>query len=149
MHRFSLMSAAAAALVLTACVNDPKVEATTPVPEGSYAQEAQSAGCDFGPGTCALDAANHRMHADMAVEWTGNADVDFLRAMIPHHVGAVEMAQAVIDHGHDPQVRELAESIVRTQEQEIAQMEGLLRALDTETPASDRDSTAVDHHNHH
>jgi uncharacterized protein (DUF305 family) len=42
--------------------------------------------------------------------------------MIAHHEGAVEMARIVIRHGADPEIRSLAEGIVRDQEKEIAQM---------------------------
>lgn len=67
-------------------------------------------------------AANDRMHADMAIEFTGDADLDFLRGMIPHHQGAIEMARVVMKHGSDPDVRQLAEAIITAQENEIELM---------------------------
>jgi hypothetical protein len=72
------------------------------------------------PATTAYMAASERMHRDMAIEFTGNPDVDFARAMIPHHQGAIDMARAVLDHGQDPEIRALAEGIIRAQASEIA-----------------------------
>ena len=65
-------------------------------------------------------AAAERMHRDMAIEFSGDPDVDFARGMIAHHQGAIEMARAVLDYGADPQIRALAEAIIAAQEQEIA-----------------------------
>ena len=65
-------------------------------------------------------AASERMHEDMAIEFTGNPDVDFARGMIPHHQGAIDMAQAVLEHGTDPEIRALAAAIIAAQEKEIA-----------------------------
>ena len=60
-----------------------------------------------------LAAGMDRMHRDMmAPSPTGNADVDFLATMIPHHEGAVEMARLALIHGCDPLVRQLAEEII-------------------------------------
>lgn len=76
----------------------------------------------------ALNAVNERMHRDMAVTFTGDADADFVRAMIPHHQGAVDMAKVVLAFGKDPKIRELAESVVQAQESEIAMMKAWLEA---------------------
>lgn len=78
----------------------------------------------------AYEAANARMHQDMAITFSGNADVDFVRGMIPHHQGAIDMARIVLKFGKDPEVRKLAEQIIKAQEEEIAMMNGMLKRLD-------------------
>jgi len=74
------------------------------------------------PATTAYMEANMRMHADMGTEYTGNADVDFVAGMIPHHQGAVDMARIVLAHGQDPEVRKFAQGVIDAQEAEIAWM---------------------------
>jgi len=68
------------------------------------------------------DAAMTRMMADMTVTPTGDVDRDFVAMMVPHHQGAIDMAQAVLRHGRNEQLRRLAQEIVVTQQQEIAAM---------------------------
>lgn len=81
---------------------------------------------DKGPASIAFMEANDRMHTGMAIEFTGNADVDFIRGMIPHHQGAVDMARIVLEHGTDPEVKKLAEAVIAAQEAEIQWMQDWL-----------------------
>ncbi len=78
------------------------------------------------PATAAFVAANERMHRDMAIAFTGDADRDFAAAMIPHHEGAIAMARIVLQHGRDPQIRQLAEAVIREQEREIVALRAFL-----------------------
>lgn len=98
---------------------------------------AAMAGSDLSPGSQALQAANDSMHRAMSVEMTGDVDVDFMRGMIPHHQGAVDMAKIVLQYGKDPEVRKLAEQVVAAQESEIAFMNEWLAKNGAEAPATD------------
>jgi uncharacterized protein (DUF305 family) len=79
-----------------------------------------------GPSDAGYKAAMDKMHKDMAVPLTGDADVDFVRGMIPHHQGAIDMAKVELQHGKDPALRKMAEEIVKAQEAEIAMMKDWL-----------------------
>jgi uncharacterized protein (DUF305 family) len=74
------------------------------------------------PSTRAFEDANARMHRDMAIAFTGNADVDFVRGMIPHHQGAIDMARVVLQFGTNEQTKKWANEIIAAQEREIAEM---------------------------
>ncbi len=78
------------------------------------------------PADQAFMAAMTRMHKDMNTPMTGNADVDFVRGMIPHHQGAIDMAKIELQYGKDESLRKLAEGIVKAQESEIAFMKDWL-----------------------
>jgi uncharacterized protein (DUF305 family) len=98
-------------------------------PEGAEGREAA-----FSPGfrrfVREMDAGMGRMMKDMhAPGYTGDADVDFLAMMIPHHEGAVEMARLVLVHGRDPLTRQLADEIIASQTAEIAAMRQRLAIL--------------------
>jgi len=77
--------------------------------------------------TKAYKDANTKMHKDMDIAYSGDADADFVRGMIPHHQGAIDMARIVLAHGKDPEIRKLAESVIRDQEKEVAMMQDWLK----------------------
>ena len=66
-------------------------------------------------------------NAKMAsLKMTGNADVDFALMMRIHHLGAIDMAQAELRGGHDPQMKKMAMAIIAAQKKEIAQFDKFL-----------------------
>ncbi len=67
--------------------------------------------------------AMDKMMADMSTRPTGDIDEDFAAAMVPHHQGAIDMAQAELRYGHNEQLRRIAQGIVVEQRQEIVAMQ--------------------------
>jgi uncharacterized protein (DUF305 family) len=68
------------------------------------------------------DTAMTRMMNDMAVKPSGNIDHDFVAMMVPHHQGAIDMAQAELRYGHNAQLRRISQEIIVDQMQEITLM---------------------------
>ncbi|WP_137132420.1 DUF305 domain-containing protein [Rhizobium sp. FY34] len=113
MYAKTLSAACLAALIFT-------LPATAQDPHAGHGAATTSASTS--PSTQEFEAANARMHKDMAIAYTGKADVDFVRSMIPHHQGAIDMARIELKHGKNPEIRRLAEEVIRAQEAEIAMM---------------------------
>jgi uncharacterized protein (DUF305 family) len=66
-----------------------------------------------------MQLAFMRMHWGMG-PLSGDPDRDFVAVMIPHHEGAIELANIVLRYGKDPEVRALAEAAVKAQQAELA-----------------------------
>lgn len=49
-------------------------------------------------------------------------DLRFINAMIPHHEGAITMAQDALSKSQRPEIKKLAQSIINSQQAEISQM---------------------------
>ena len=125
---FALTLVAIASLggVLTACSNTsqsgstaPQNQAQAPSSPDTHAGGKQDTmhGGSMNHGS----GMNHSMSMDL-----GPADADydlrFLDAMIPHHQGAVEMAQEVLSKSQRPEMKKLAQDIIAAQNREIEQM---------------------------
>jgi hypothetical protein len=78
-------------------------------------------------------AAMKKMMAGMVIKSSNDVDRDFASMMIPHHQGAIDMAEAELRHGHNEQLRRIAQEIIVDQLQEIAAMR---LALGNAFPAS-------------
>lgn len=96
-----------------------------PVPTVTTATAAQP----NSPSTAAFMEANAKMHRAMEIRYSGKPSLDFMSAMIPHHRGAIEMAQIALRYSTDRQTRRLAQKIIAAQEAEIAEMTAIARRL--------------------
>ena len=77
----------------------------------------------------AYESAMERMHGPM-MEGVRDPDPDvaFVKGMIPHHQGAIDMARVVLQHGRDERTKRWAADVIREQEREIAEMQAWLEA---------------------
>jgi uncharacterized protein (DUF305 family) len=144
---FSFCAATAAALLVTAAALaqeqafklPDRCSVTAPAGGMDHAAMGHATGADTAPTAPAEDAAtdfsampahvqeNMRramvsmaaMHEGLMIE---DADVAFACGMIAHHQGAIDMAEVLLAHGTDPELRTLAETIIAAQTEEIGQM---------------------------
>ena len=63
-------------------------------------------------------------------------DMAFARGMLPHHIGAVDMAQVQLKYGKDPEMRKLAQEIIDAQQPEIELMQGWIKANGGPAPSA-------------
>ncbi|MGY5778724.1 CopM family metallochaperone [Rhizobium sp. LEGMi135b] len=82
---------------------------------------------DQGASSKAYNDAMGKMHKDMMINYSGDADADFVRGMIPHHQGAIDMAKIELKYGKNPELRKLAEGVITAQEAEIKEMKAWLK----------------------
>lgn len=54
---------------------------------------------------------------------SGDIDSDFVRMMTPHHQEAMAMARKQVAEGKDPELKKMAEKMLKGQEQELSEMQ--------------------------
>jgi hypothetical protein len=109
----------------------------------AFAAGSQTAVSDEAPFLAENDSAMTRMMSGMSVKPTGDVDRDFVAMMVPHHQGAIDMAQAELRYGHNEQLRRIAQEIVVEQQQEIVAMHVALgQPLPPSAPAPDQQKPA-------
>lgn len=70
------------------------------------------------------------MMEKMETEPSGNASVNFLEGMLPHHASAIEMSESYLKYGGgNSRLKRLAEDIIQTQTDEIDQMKLLIEEI--------------------
>ena len=90
----------------------------------------------LGSATSEMMNAMDEMHAEMnSVRASGNVDEDFVALMVPHHKSAVDMARAYLREGRDPELRQIAQHIIATQELEVRQMQSRISAPTQQRPS--------------
>jgi len=90
------------------------------------------------------EAAMAKMMAAMNVKPSGDVDADFVATMVPHHQGAIDMAQAQLRYGRNERLRRIAQEIIVTQQEEIAAMRlAVDQPLAPSGPPPDQKSSAA------
>jgi uncharacterized protein (DUF305 family) len=92
-----------------------------------HGQPKPAAGKPDAPSTKEFKDAHMKMMRDMDIAYTGDADVDFVGGMIPHHQAAIDAAKIVLKYGKNPENQTLAKAIIEAQEREIAEMQAWLK----------------------
>jgi uncharacterized protein (DUF305 family) len=84
-------------------------------------------------------SAMTKMMTNMGIRPSGDIDTDFVAMMVPHHQGAIEMAQAELRYGRNERLKRLSQEIIVTQQQEIVAMRlALGQRLPLPAPAPDQ-----------
>ena len=114
------LAAMAMALLLPAAQAQPK-QPMPPMHGGMAASSAMSGG------GMDMKAMMKDMSGKMSsMPMSGDPDVDFAMMMRIHHQGALDMANAELSTGKDPQMKKMAKAIVSAQKKEIAQFDAYL-----------------------
>ncbi|WP_240523561.1 DUF305 domain-containing protein [Polaromonas sp. AER18D-145] len=123
--------ASVALAVLSVALLQPLAFAQMQMKPDSEAMPAGKAGASSMPGG-AMDMKDMKgMMKDnndkmSSMKMTGNTDVDFAMMMRIHHLGAIDMAQAELRDGKDPQMKKMAKAIIAAQKKEISQFDKFL-----------------------
>ena len=123
-----LISLSAIAVLFTAC-NQQKVneQAHSGMKHGETKTE-----------NVMMQAMDDSMMAMHQAKVTGNADYDFASMMIPHHEGAVAMAEDIVKSGKSTELIAFSKNVIIAQQQEITMLKEFLKTAN-QTPLKDAD----------
>lgn len=74
-------------------------------------------------------ANDRRVQNTTPPPYTPRTDADFIEALVPHHLDALEMARMEVERGTRPEVRAMAQGMIADQTREIELMTAEYRAL--------------------
>lgn len=127
---------APAAVATTPAVETPTVESsdvqTATEASAVEASEAQTATETPAGDMAGMDHSNmdNMDHAAMGAD---NFDLHFIDSMIPHHEGAIVMAQQALEQAEHEEIRQLAQAIIDAQQAEVAQLQAWRTSWYTDT----------------
>lgn len=133
-----LIALSAMAVVLTACNQAEQKEKTGKEHDKMEHNTPKSA-------NVMMDAMDKSMMDMHHAKMTGNADYDFASMMIPHHEGAVVMAEAVVADGISPELIAFSKKVIEAQQKEIKMLSDFLKtASDKSTENATEFKNALD-----
>jgi uncharacterized protein (DUF305 family) len=96
-------------------------QVTKPTSGGAPSMAVQTTATEA-PFIAENDTSMDKMSAGMTIKPTGDIDRDFVAMMVPHHQGAIDMAEAELRFGHNELLLRICQEIIAEQLQEIAAM---------------------------
>jgi uncharacterized protein (DUF305 family) len=120
-HLRSALLALAAVLVLASCGNSGGGS------QGNANEQQRESGKTAGMDHSQMDQGSGGKASGMLMENGRYSDERFIDAMVPHHQGAVEMAQVALQNAEHDEIVELSENIISTQKAEIEELRSIKR----------------------
>jgi len=122
-NRLALIGASTVLGVSAMTAGAQQQAASMPGMDMSHAAGNTPSGSSNASSQAFKDADQKMMQNMNSPSYTGDADKDFVSHMIPHHQGAIDMAQVELKYGKDPILRRLAHQIIKAQQDEIKLMQ--------------------------
>jgi len=72
-----------------------------------------------------MNGMMHKMH----IEFSDDIGVDYLSGMIPHHQGAIDASKKILEITKNPEIKKIAEMIIKAQEKEILAFRKILKNI--------------------
>lgn len=101
---------------------------------GSQHHDQHAAHSNIAVSQAMMDDSMAAMHGMHTLKLTGMPSYDFVAGMLPHHEGAIVMSEKILPSLTDPQIKQLAENIIKSQKEEVTFMKQWLAAHKTINP---------------